>query len=375
MLLHQGAAAFTLWTGQPAPLDLMQAALDEARAGGVRVGRGRAGRRRSAPRPTGADAPDGADRGRPRRGTPPLPDRRRIARPSARRHVEGVPAGLALTADDLAVDLARRQRGYGRGARQAIEHDRAEIVAGRPPRADARLADPAPGRATATGRTGPQVMQVEPLDRRRGGRARGRGRGRQQAADPGHPRPARPRRPRRRAQVRLRRRPQRARAGVGPRDGRAGRRRRRRPGVPARARHRGLVVHRRGRRRRRRSRARRRCSREEADASPLRCPDPEAEARDDRPDRRGAVERRHGRRRLRGRRPRAADRARLVRPLGPPARRRAGRRGHEHQHRQGRRVRARVRADPPVRLAGPRRDRGPRRGRPLDPSHRTTPAA
>jgi chorismate synthase len=44
--------------------------------------------------------------------------------------IEGVPAGLALTEDDLAVDLARRQLGYGRGARQQIEHDRAEIVAG-----------------------------------------------------------------------------------------------------------------------------------------------------------------------------------------------------------------------------------------------------
>jgi chorismate synthase len=44
--------------------------------------------------------------------------------------VEGIPAGLRLTADDLAVDLGRRQRGYGRGARQAIEHDRAEILAG-----------------------------------------------------------------------------------------------------------------------------------------------------------------------------------------------------------------------------------------------------
>jgi chorismate synthase len=44
--------------------------------------------------------------------------------------IEGVPAGLALTEDDLAVDLARRQRGYGRGARQAIEQDRAEILAG-----------------------------------------------------------------------------------------------------------------------------------------------------------------------------------------------------------------------------------------------------
>ncbi|HEY7523630.1 MAG TPA: chorismate synthase, partial [Candidatus Limnocylindrales bacterium] len=44
--------------------------------------------------------------------------------------VEGVPAGLGLTAEDLAVDLARRQRGYGRGARQQIEQDRAEIVGG-----------------------------------------------------------------------------------------------------------------------------------------------------------------------------------------------------------------------------------------------------
>ena len=44
--------------------------------------------------------------------------------------IEGVPAGLALAEADLVVDLARRQRGYGRGARQQIEHDRAEIVAG-----------------------------------------------------------------------------------------------------------------------------------------------------------------------------------------------------------------------------------------------------
>jgi chorismate synthase len=44
--------------------------------------------------------------------------------------LEGVPAGLPISSDTLAIDLARRQRGYGRGARQAIEHDRAEIVAG-----------------------------------------------------------------------------------------------------------------------------------------------------------------------------------------------------------------------------------------------------
>ncbi len=40
MLLHQGAAAFTLWTGQPAPLAVMQAALADARAGGLRSAEG-----------------------------------------------------------------------------------------------------------------------------------------------------------------------------------------------------------------------------------------------------------------------------------------------------------------------------------------------
>ncbi|MEJ7747780.1 MAG: chorismate synthase [Candidatus Limnocylindrales bacterium] len=44
--------------------------------------------------------------------------------------IEGVPAGLALSGDAIAIDLARRQRGYGRGARQAIEQDRAEILGG-----------------------------------------------------------------------------------------------------------------------------------------------------------------------------------------------------------------------------------------------------
>jgi len=44
--------------------------------------------------------------------------------------VEGVPAGLPLGADDLSPDLARRQLGYGRGRRMAIEQDRAEILSG-----------------------------------------------------------------------------------------------------------------------------------------------------------------------------------------------------------------------------------------------------
>src|SRR5438094_7569 len=35
MLLHQGAAAFTLWTGKPAPLELMQSKLEESRAVGL----------------------------------------------------------------------------------------------------------------------------------------------------------------------------------------------------------------------------------------------------------------------------------------------------------------------------------------------------
>jgi len=44
--------------------------------------------------------------------------------------IEGLPAGLALSPADLAPDLARRQSGYGRGARQRLEADTAEILAG-----------------------------------------------------------------------------------------------------------------------------------------------------------------------------------------------------------------------------------------------------
>jgi shikimate dehydrogenase len=40
MLLHQGAAAFTLWTGQPAPLDVMGEALAAARSHGLRSAEG-----------------------------------------------------------------------------------------------------------------------------------------------------------------------------------------------------------------------------------------------------------------------------------------------------------------------------------------------
>ncbi len=44
--------------------------------------------------------------------------------------ITGVPAGLPVDLDAIDEDLARRQRGYGRGGRQAIEQDRAVALAG-----------------------------------------------------------------------------------------------------------------------------------------------------------------------------------------------------------------------------------------------------
>src|SRR3954466_2913861 len=44
--------------------------------------------------------------------------------------VEGLPAGLPLSPEDLDRDLARRQLGHGRGGRMKIETDRADVVSG-----------------------------------------------------------------------------------------------------------------------------------------------------------------------------------------------------------------------------------------------------
>ncbi len=44
--------------------------------------------------------------------------------------LEGMPAGLALSAADINADLVRRQAGHGRGARMKIERDEAEILSG-----------------------------------------------------------------------------------------------------------------------------------------------------------------------------------------------------------------------------------------------------
>lgn len=44
--------------------------------------------------------------------------------------IEGLPAGLALTLEDIAPELARRRLGYGRGPRQRFEQDEITLVGG-----------------------------------------------------------------------------------------------------------------------------------------------------------------------------------------------------------------------------------------------------
>ena len=44
--------------------------------------------------------------------------------------LEGLPAGVPVSAKEVAGELARRRRGYGRSARQRLETDRSEIVSG-----------------------------------------------------------------------------------------------------------------------------------------------------------------------------------------------------------------------------------------------------
>ncbi len=44
--------------------------------------------------------------------------------------LEGLPAGLEVTAEEINRDLARRQLGYGRGGRMKIERDTAEVTGG-----------------------------------------------------------------------------------------------------------------------------------------------------------------------------------------------------------------------------------------------------
>ncbi len=50
--------------------------------------------------------------------------------PSLTGILEGMPAGLRLDEATIARDLARRQQGFGKGGRMALEQDRARITAG-----------------------------------------------------------------------------------------------------------------------------------------------------------------------------------------------------------------------------------------------------
>ena len=44
--------------------------------------------------------------------------------------VEGIPAGVSISQDDINAQLARRQQGHGRGGRMTIETDKAEVLSG-----------------------------------------------------------------------------------------------------------------------------------------------------------------------------------------------------------------------------------------------------
>ena len=44
--------------------------------------------------------------------------------------VEGLPAGLPVTLEDIASELARRRLGFGRGPRMRVEQDELELIGG-----------------------------------------------------------------------------------------------------------------------------------------------------------------------------------------------------------------------------------------------------
>ena len=68
--------------------------------------------------------------------------------------VEGLPAGLPVSADWVDRELARRMQGYGRGARMKIEQRPGRVAVRRPRRGDPRHPGGHAHRRTATGPTG-----------------------------------------------------------------------------------------------------------------------------------------------------------------------------------------------------------------------------
>ena len=271
--------------------------------------------------------------------------------------LEGLPAHVAITTDDVSAALARRRLGKGRGARMTFEQDRVTILGG--VRHGETIGGPvAIEIANTEWPKWEQVMSADPVDAVGAGRPRP-----QRAADPA---PARARRPGRacRSTASTRRArcssaPRPARPRPGSRWGAWRARSSSRPPVP------GSCPT---------SSSWAACAPRPASfpgpttspaSTPTRCAasTPSASAAMVGRDRPGPPGRRHARRRRRGRRARPAARPRLPRALGPPARLAAGRRADGDPGDQGRRGRRRLRARRDPRQPGPRRDRADRRRR------------
>ena len=274
--------------------------------------------------------------------------------------VEGLPAGLPVTVEQIGDELARRRLGFGRGPRMRFERDDVELLGG--VRHGRTLGSPV---SIVIHNTEWPKWQEE--------MSPAPGRHREAAA----PAPARPRRPRRHAEVRLRRRPQRARAGERTGDGRARRRRHAREAAARRARHRGdQPRHPDGRgARRRRCGARTPADLAAVDDSPVRCFDPaaeaamiaEVEAAAKVGDSLGGVVEVLGYGVPPG--------PRIARALGPQDRRSARAGADEHPGDEGRRDRRRLRGRRQAGQRGPRRDPVGRRRRRVHRAARRAPAA
>ena len=90
--------------------------------------------------------------------------------------LEGLPAGVAVTTDDVADALARRRLGYGRGARMTFERDEVELLGGvrhglhpgrpgRGPDRQHRVAEVGAGHERRPGRR-PRPWRASPATRR-----------------------------------------------------------------------------------------------------------------------------------------------------------------------------------------------------------------
>ena len=105
--------------------------------------------------------------------------------------IEGLPAGLPITVDEIQAELARRRLGYGPRPADALRAGRADDPRRCPPRPHAGFARWRSRSATPSGRSGPRRCRPAPGD----------------AVEDPHRAPAGPRRPGRHAEVRLRRCP------------------------------------------------------------------------------------------------------------------------------------------------------------------------